>query len=137
MNYPKKPGFNLYQLRHCAYITFSVKTWFLKNLSVCKLFKERYVDKLLNWSGVHRVCTVDVKSNEYNYSVYRLWSVQPLTFQKTLPKNIKRLYKLTEYLHLFTYTYVCQFSIFLSIYLSIYIYVYLSIYISNYIHIIY
>ena len=34
VNYPKKPGFNLYQLRHCAYITYSVKTWFLKNLSV-------------------------------------------------------------------------------------------------------
>jgi len=36
MNYTKKPGFNLYQLRHCAYITYSVKTWFLKNLSVFK-----------------------------------------------------------------------------------------------------
>ena len=34
MRYPKKPGFNLYQLRHCAYITYSVKTWFLKILSV-------------------------------------------------------------------------------------------------------
>ena len=34
MNYPKKPGFNMYQSRHCAYITYSVKTWFLKNLSV-------------------------------------------------------------------------------------------------------
>ena len=30
MNYPKKPGFNLYQSRHCAYITYSEKTWFLK-----------------------------------------------------------------------------------------------------------
>ena len=36
MNYPKKPGFNLYQLRHCACIKYSVKTWFLKNLSVCQ-----------------------------------------------------------------------------------------------------
>ena len=35
MNYPKKPGFSLYQSRHCAYITYSVKTWFLTNLSVC------------------------------------------------------------------------------------------------------
>ena len=26
MNYPKKQVFNLYQLRHCAYITYSVKT---------------------------------------------------------------------------------------------------------------
>ena len=34
MNYPKKPGFNLYASRHCAYITYSVKTWFLKSLSV-------------------------------------------------------------------------------------------------------
>ena len=34
MNYPKKPGFNLYQSRHCAYITYGVKTWFLKILSV-------------------------------------------------------------------------------------------------------
>ena len=36
MNYPKKPGFNLHQLRHCAYITYSVKTWFLKFFSVYK-----------------------------------------------------------------------------------------------------
>ena len=34
MNYTKKPDFNLYQSRHCAYITYSVKTWFLKVLSV-------------------------------------------------------------------------------------------------------
>ena len=34
MNYPKKTGFNLYQSRHCAYITYTVKTWFLKILSV-------------------------------------------------------------------------------------------------------
>ena len=34
-NYPKKSGFNLYQSRHCACITYSVKTWFLKNLYVC------------------------------------------------------------------------------------------------------
>ena len=32
MNYPKKPGFNLYESRYCAYITYSVKTWFLKIL---------------------------------------------------------------------------------------------------------
>ena len=31
MNYPKKTGF--IQLRHCA-ATYSVKTWFLKNLSL-------------------------------------------------------------------------------------------------------
>ena len=31
INYPKKPGFNLYQLRHCAYITYSVK----KSLCIC------------------------------------------------------------------------------------------------------
>ena len=30
MDYPKKTGFNLYQSRHCAYITYSVETWFLK-----------------------------------------------------------------------------------------------------------
>ena len=35
MNYPKKPGFNLYQSRHSANITYSVKTWFSKILSVC------------------------------------------------------------------------------------------------------
>ena len=34
MNYPKKPGFNLYQSLHCAYITYSVKTWFFKPLSI-------------------------------------------------------------------------------------------------------
>ena len=34
MNYPQKTGFNLYQSRHCAYITYSVKTWFLK-ISLC------------------------------------------------------------------------------------------------------
>ena len=33
MNYPKKPGFNMYESRHCANITCSVKTWFLKSLS--------------------------------------------------------------------------------------------------------
>ena len=31
----QKSRFNLYQSRHCAYITYNVKTWFLKNLSVC------------------------------------------------------------------------------------------------------
>ena len=36
MNYPKKPGFNLYESRHCAYITYGVKTWILKNLSVAE-----------------------------------------------------------------------------------------------------
>ena len=36
MNYAKKTGFNIYESRHCAYITYSVKTWFLKNLSVYK-----------------------------------------------------------------------------------------------------
>ena len=34
MNYPKKPGFNLYQSRHCAYTTYSLKTWLLKSLSL-------------------------------------------------------------------------------------------------------
>ena len=34
MHYPKKPGFNQYQSRHCAYIIFSVKTWFKKNIFV-------------------------------------------------------------------------------------------------------
>ena len=38
MNYPQKTGFNLYLSRHCAYITYNVKTWFLKNLSVCEAF---------------------------------------------------------------------------------------------------
>ena len=33
---PKKTGFNLYKSRHCAYTTYSVKTCFLKNLSVRK-----------------------------------------------------------------------------------------------------
>ena len=37
MNYPKKTGFNLYQSRHCAYMTYSVKTWFFKILSVSKI----------------------------------------------------------------------------------------------------
>ena len=34
MHYPKKPDLNLYQSRHCAYITYRVKTCFLKILSV-------------------------------------------------------------------------------------------------------
>ena len=35
MNYPKKTAFNLlFQSRHCSYIIYSVKTWFLKILSV-------------------------------------------------------------------------------------------------------
>ena len=41
MNYPKKTGFNLYQLRHCTYITYGVKAWFLKNLSVASNFYRR------------------------------------------------------------------------------------------------
>ena len=36
MNYPKNPGFDLYHSRHYAYLTYSVKTWFLKSLSVFK-----------------------------------------------------------------------------------------------------
>ena len=39
MNYPQKTGFNLYQLRNCAYITYSVKTWFFKILSVPYRYK--------------------------------------------------------------------------------------------------
>ena len=38
MNYPKKPGFDLYESLHCAYITYRVKTWFFKNLSVYVFF---------------------------------------------------------------------------------------------------
>ena len=34
MNYPRKPDFNLYQSRHCAYITYSVNTWVFRILSV-------------------------------------------------------------------------------------------------------
>ena len=34
MNYSQKPGFNLYQSRHCVYITYSVKNLFLKK-SLC------------------------------------------------------------------------------------------------------
>ena len=30
----QKQGLNLYESRHCVYITYSVKTWVLKNLSV-------------------------------------------------------------------------------------------------------
>ena len=33
-NYSKKPGFCSNKSRHCAYIIYSVKTWFSKNLSV-------------------------------------------------------------------------------------------------------
>ena len=33
----QKPGLNLYQSRHCSYITYSVKTWVLKILSVCEM----------------------------------------------------------------------------------------------------
>ena len=43
MNYPKKPGFNLYQSRHCAYITYSVKSWYFKKISVIKLQKVQYI----------------------------------------------------------------------------------------------
>ena len=46
MNYPKKPGFNLYKSRHCASITYSVKTWFLKILFVAtkKFWCETFAD---------------------------------------------------------------------------------------------
>ena len=54
MNYPKKPGFNLYRSRHCAYITYSVKTWCLKNLSIC--WKKNYLPSKAwdpgNWEGL-------------------------------------------------------------------------------------
>ena len=46
MNYPKKTGFNLYQSRYCAFITYSVKTWFLKNLSVHQESGIKNVDTL-------------------------------------------------------------------------------------------
>ena len=39
MNYPKKTCFNLFQSRHCSYILYSVKTWFLKILSVSQLYR--------------------------------------------------------------------------------------------------
>ena len=38
----QKTGFNLYQLRHCAYITYSVKNCFFLNLSVYELTKFIY-----------------------------------------------------------------------------------------------
>ena len=42
MNYPKKTGFNLYQSQHCN-ITYRVKTWFLKNLSLFKSLKVHWI----------------------------------------------------------------------------------------------
>ena len=36
MNYPKKPGSICTDRGHCVYITYSMKTWFLKILSVYK-----------------------------------------------------------------------------------------------------
>ena len=46
MNYPKKTGFNLYQSRHCVYITYSVKNWFLK-FSLYVRTTPRYSKKLI------------------------------------------------------------------------------------------
>ena len=58
MNYPKKTRFNLYQSRHCAYITYSVKTWFLKILSVYKLWEWAISTHILfklqiKWNLIH------------------------------------------------------------------------------------
>ena len=47
MNYLKKPGFNLYQSWHCAYKTYSVKTWFLKFSLYYNYFQERSVDEVI------------------------------------------------------------------------------------------
>ena len=47
MNYPQKTGFNWYQTRHCAYITYSEKTWFLKILSVSSEIKIFHHENIL------------------------------------------------------------------------------------------
>ena len=47
MNYPKKPGLNLYPSQHCAYKTYNVKTWFLKTLSVYNDSSEEIKTKTL------------------------------------------------------------------------------------------
>ena len=71
MNYTKKLGFNLYQSRHCAYITYSVKTWFLKILTVSQMIKKKkahkdntfyfggsYTDYLYNFRHVNELKSV-------------------------------------------------------------------------------
>ena len=65
MNYPKKPGFNLYQSTHCAYITYSVKTWSLKILSVCMLSFLCIAYLYL----IHRVILGKITTNKYNFCV--------------------------------------------------------------------
>ena len=45
MKFPKKPGFKLHQSRHCAYITYSVKTWVLKSLPVVLCTKSFSISK--------------------------------------------------------------------------------------------
>ena len=87
MNYSIKSGFNLYQSRHCAYITYTVKTWFLKNLSVSKLksstgkdtfnfgllegFKKKSKSYILDHSGSFDMHIENDKKDVYFFLVVR------------------------------------------------------------------
>ena len=62
MNYIKKTGFNLYQSRHRAYITYSVKSCFLKILSVYKLLLHSKLIKIHLLVG-----TIETKAPELIY----------------------------------------------------------------------
>ena len=52
MNYPKNPGFILYQSRHCEYITYSAQIWVLKNISVASRIR---IPDPPKWNGSERI----------------------------------------------------------------------------------
>ena len=78
MHYPKKPGFNLYQSRHCAYLTYSVKTWFLKILSI-----NQYLFSLSNLSPEnaiffairywHKIIKKNLNPRPYELEMFCIW----------------------------------------------------------------
>ena len=91
MTYPKKTGFNLYQSRHCAYITYSVKPGFEK-LSLY-IWKSMNIVKISPFFDLH-IFLDNFKSEE---SEYRKHPTEPqdtrrstdfMIFQRAKKKNL-------------------------------------------------
>jgi len=96
VNYPKKPGFNLYQSRHCAYITYSVKTWFLKILSV---HQQKFLD---NWAVFFHMKKLSLKILKFSSSdFFKILKTLPSYFLLCYSFALLRLYSLYNSLSLF------------------------------------
>ena len=92
MNYSKKTGFNLYQSRHCAYLTYSVKTWFLKILYVlndCYRKNEQKISMFVGFSD--RYCGLEhiIHSLPKNYDM-ELYVIFIYFEYNVFPRNICR-----------------------------------------------